>query len=94
MEGLNLQHVLLSEAVDLSLEVFVLELGVVVAAQVGVVEGVVETGQRCFMWGLRTWDLNRVAGSIGSGYGCGLWQRGALLGSFLGLRALLRGTAD
>lgn len=94
MEGLNLRHVLLSEAVDLSLEIFVLKLGVVVAAQVGVVEGVVETGQRCFMWGLGTRDLKRVTGSIGSRCGGGLWRRGALLESPLGLRALLRGTAD
>lgn len=94
MEGLNLHHVLLSEAVDLALEIFVLKLGVVVAAQVGVVDGVVETGQRRFMWRLRNWDRNWVAGSIGGGCGGGLWRRGALLGSLLGLRALLWRTAD
>lgn len=89
MEGLNLDHVLLSEAVDLSLEIFVLKLGVVVAAQEGV-EGVAEAGQRGFMGALGTRDLDWISGSVGGGSGEGLWRRGALLG----LRALLRGAAD
>lgn len=65
VQSLNLEHVLLSEAVDLSLEIFVLKLGVVVAAQEGV-KGVVEAGQRGFMGALGTRDLDWITGSVGS----------------------------
>lgn len=41
VQGLNLTHVLFSEVADFHFEVFILKFGVVVAADVGVVEGVV-----------------------------------------------------
>lgn len=89
MESLNLEHVLLSEAVELSLDIFILKLRVVVAAQEGV-EGVVEAGQRGLMGAFGTRNLDWITGSVGAGVGGVLWRRGALLG----LRALLGGTGD
>lgn len=41
VEGLNLTHVLISEAIDFPSEVFILKFRVVVTTDVGVIEGVV-----------------------------------------------------
>lgn len=87
MEGLNLHHVLLSKASDFPFEVFILKFRVIVAADVGVIEGVVVwTGQKCFVWGLWTDNLNWMTGSIGSLSGG--W------GTLFGLRTLLWGTTN
>lgn len=87
VEGLDLTHVLFSEAADFPFEVFILKFGVVVAADIRVIEGVVvEARQRGFVSGVWTQELPRITGSVCS-LGSG-WR------DLPGVEALLLGTTD
>lgn len=76
-ESRTTDHSLFSEPTDFTLEILILKFWIVVAADVGVVEGVViQTGQRGFMGRARCQGMAEITGSICSFLGRwrGLWR--------------------